>query len=215
MPLNPVPNWPASADSLPDPTSANFEDDDGFEIDLLLQKHNALLELIEAVVGNSESSPQNTPLANTVLQSLTNGKFKWATIVTAMLAANAITQVGSAIGSSSDPTTTSTSFVDLTDMSVTLTTTGGDLIAILVDTTSNNTTGQVTYQGLKLDSGSDVSIQYQHTATANYSGTIVSIALFTSVSAASHTVKGRWRVLGGTGTAAGTQRILIVLERKK
>lgn len=51
MPLNPVPNYPASLDSLPDPTNAIYEDDDGFEIDLLLQKHNAILEALEFKLG--------------------------------------------------------------------------------------------------------------------------------------------------------------------
>jgi hypothetical protein len=51
MPLNPVPNYPASLDSLPDPTSASFMDDDGFEVDLLLAKHNAILEALESRVG--------------------------------------------------------------------------------------------------------------------------------------------------------------------
>lgn len=53
MPLNPVPNYPASLDSLPDPTSATYEDDDGFEIDLLLQKQNAILEALESAVGTT------------------------------------------------------------------------------------------------------------------------------------------------------------------
>lgn len=86
MPLSPVPNWPTSLDSLPDPTSATYEDDDGFEIDLLLQKHNAILEALEAAFGINESSAQRNPIANAVLASLTNGKSKWTLVTAAMQA---------------------------------------------------------------------------------------------------------------------------------
>lgn len=57
MPLNPVPNYPTSLDSLPDPTSATFTDDDGFELDLLLSKLNAIAELLEAKLGTGTSTP--------------------------------------------------------------------------------------------------------------------------------------------------------------
>jgi hypothetical protein len=123
-----------------------------------------------------------------------------------------VNQVGVAVGSVSGPTTTSTSFVDLTDMSVTLTTTGGDLFAIMLMTAHNGTLGQITYSALKLDSGSDVNINDQHTPSADYDNMLGSIAFFTGVSAGSHTVKGRWRVLGGTATVPGTQRVLLVME---
>lgn len=54
MPLDPTPQWPGTGlDSLPDPTSATYVDDDGFELDLLLQKHNAILEAIEARLGST------------------------------------------------------------------------------------------------------------------------------------------------------------------
>lgn len=57
MTLNPVPNWPVSLDSLPDPTQASYEDDVGYELDLLLQKHNAILEAIEAKLGIGATTP--------------------------------------------------------------------------------------------------------------------------------------------------------------
>lgn len=85
MPLNPVPNYYASLDSLPDPTAATYEDADGFEIDLLFQKLNAIVEKLEAKLGISESSAQDTPLADTILTSLTTGKTKWAKVLSAML----------------------------------------------------------------------------------------------------------------------------------
>jgi hypothetical protein len=56
VPLSPIPNYPTSLDSLPDPTTAQFEDDDGFEIDLLLQKLNAIAEALEAKLGIGSST---------------------------------------------------------------------------------------------------------------------------------------------------------------
>src|SRR5687768_7766536 len=82
----------------------------------------------ETKIGTSESSAQDTPLADTGLFSDTNGKSKWQKAQTRHIGANAVTQIGSATGTSGTTTTTSTSLVDLTDMSVTLTTAGGDLL---------------------------------------------------------------------------------------
>lgn len=67
MPLNPVPNYPTSLDSLPDPTESTYTDDDGFELDLLLKKINAIVELLETKLGTGSS----TATANNIL--LANG----------------------------------------------------------------------------------------------------------------------------------------------
>lgn len=74
MPLNPVPNYPVSLDSFPDPTDATYEDDDGFEIDYLLQKHNAAIEILEAKVGVTSS----VPAADTALEGTGTGASAWA-----------------------------------------------------------------------------------------------------------------------------------------
>lgn len=86
MPLNPVPNYPASLDSLPDPTNAIYEDDDGFEIDLLLQKHNAILEALEAKLGIG-----NDPAAaNEVLVGSGAGATHFRQILAADITAGAV-----------------------------------------------------------------------------------------------------------------------------
>ncbi len=59
MPLNPVPSYPSALDSLPDPTSSTYEDADGFEIDLLLQKINAIVEALETKLGIGASTAAN------------------------------------------------------------------------------------------------------------------------------------------------------------
>lgn len=214
MTLNPVPVWPVGLDALPEIDPDAYQDDDGVEADLLINKHSAILELLQAAFGISESLAQNTPLADTVLTALTNGKFKWGKVLTAMLAANAVTQTAFASGSSSGPTTTSTSLVNLTDMANTLTTVGGDLITILVSsfqlTSANNMS-----MGLRLDSGSDVSTMTWSAIASSGITVVFTIAKFTGVSATSHTVNGRWSVSTGTGTATGVARFMLTAELKK
>lgn len=215
MPLNPVPNFPTSLDTLPDPTSTTYTDDDGFELDLLLKKLNAIVELLEAKAGISESSAQDTPLANTVLQSLTNGKAKWATIITAMLAANAVTQNGFAAGATGTQTTTSGSYADLAEMSVTLTTTGGDLLVFFLGAFAHSTLGAATVTALKLDAAAEVGAFSLNANVATYTFLMANIRRFTGVSAASHTVKVRWLTNAATASANGSDRYLLVVELKK
>lgn len=223
MPLNPVPNWPASLDSLPDPTQATYEDDDGFEIDLLLQLHNAILEKLESKAGISESSAQDSPVADTVLASSTTGKSKWrkivsaditdGTIATADMAANAVTQSGIASGVSTSASTTSTSLVDMTDMSVTLTTGGGDLLVFFMGQASASAGSLNSQFGLRLDSGAD-SFVFLYNLTTVVGG-VATMGRFTGVAAGSHTVKARYCINSGTVSMWQAHRTLIVVELKR
>lgn len=215
MPLSPVPNYPTSLDSLPDPTSATYTDDDGFELDLLAQKHNAILEVVEGKVGISEAAAQDTPLANTVLGSSTNGKSKWRQVATADIAANAVTQRGIARGTTSNPTTASTTYVDLTEMSVTLTTTGGDLLVFWGANIHHNTIGALVTFGVSLDGAAEVDEHLFAIPAAAVVYGQTDISYFAAPAAGSHTVKVRWKVSAGTGTAYLTLRRLLVIEVKK
>lgn len=214
MPLNPVPNWPTSLDSLPDPTNATYEDDDGFEIDLLLQKHNAIAEALEGAVGINESSAQRTPLASTGLFSDTDGKSKWRQAVTADLAANAVTQSGAAVGAATGVTTTSTTYVDLTDMSVTLTAFGGDLL-VWFSSAVQNTSGGLVTTALSLDGAAEVGPIVTIPGVASDLNAVTNLRRFAGVSAGSHTVKVRWKVSSGTGSVNGAERSMLVVELKR
>lgn len=136
-------------------------------------------------------------------------------IATAKLAANAVTQTGLANGGASNPTTTSTTFVDVDSMAVTLTTTGGELL-VQATITSSHGSGLGTIQfALALDGGGEVGI-VQRTLTNANDQVVTSLAWrFAGVAAGSHTVKLRWLVGSGTGTATGTMRTLVVTELKK
>lgn len=123
-------------------------------------------------------------------------------------------QDGSAVGSTAGPTTASTSYVDMTEMSVTLTTTGGDLLCWLSTEWSNSSASMLHTLALALDAAAEpTTSERQEFLASNGSPYMASTQhRFTGVAAGSHTVKGRWKVGAGTGTLTGVRRNLIVLE---
>lgn len=139
-------------------------------------------------------------------------------VETADLAANAVTQSGFAIGSSGALTTSSGSFVDMTDMSVTLNPTfGGDLLVWFHFIGYHSAASGAITTGIQLDSGSVVGSMTQQPSGVNeIPSSLITLTRFTGVSAASHTVKGKWNTAtGATANVLGNQRQLLVLELKK
>lgn len=208
--------FPGAIDSFPRPlpdTKRNAAA--GLNLSTVIDNLSDASEAIEPKVGISESSPQNTPLANTVLQSLTNGKSKWATIITGMIAANAVTQNAFATGSGGITTTTSGSYVDLLNMSTTLTTVGGDLVVIMIGAFMHSTVGSAIVLALSLDAAAEVgafSITHRVAATPQMQ---IAMYRFTGVAAGSHTVKARWLTNAATATANGQDRYQLMIELKK
>lgn len=128
----------------------------------------------------------------------------------------AVTQTAYAAGATSTITTTSTSYVDLTDMSVTLTTTGGDVIVVFFGSFSNNTVGGAVGAAISMDAAAEVSAVIMHGAANNFAQTLATMVKFTAPSSASHTWKGRWNVgAGTTGTGITTCRYLLAAELKR
>lgn len=202
--------YPAALDALSNPTGTTTQDQVGF---LHADQHanaNDAIEAIEAKIGTGAS----TPSVSKVLASNGTGSSLWRQVATPDIAANAATQRGSAVGSTSNPTTTSGTYVDMTDMSVTLTTTGGDLVVWFSGTIQNSTSGQGVKVALSLDGAAEVGAGTFVTAAASQQAVIALVHRFAAPSAASHTVKVRWFVSGGTGTAVGIDRELIVQEQK-
>lgn len=131
-------------------------------------------------------------------------------IGTTQLAAGAVTQCQVAVGSTTSPTTNSTTDVDMPDMAVTLTTTGGYLLVWGMCSLANSSSGGSAFVTISLDAGAQVS-KSQQAQGANMLP--LSIAQpFTGVAAGAHTVKLRWHVDSGSETAQTTFRTLIVLE---
>lgn len=139
------------------------------------------------------------------------------------LQVNAVTQIGFASRDGTDFTTSSATYVDVTSMSVAMTTAGGDLL-VLVDLGLfyNDTLGDNAIACLNLD-GVDSDPQGM-AYWRNANGTNVNINSlpimhrFTGVAAGAHTVKLRAKQsVGGTvhlgASVVGSQMIVLEVKR--
>lgn len=111
--------------------------------------------------------------------------------------------------SNASGTTASASYADVTNASDTITTTGGNLIAIASFCQSNSAATSAMYAALSLDGAAEVGevVTIETDNTFQHSQCIV--YRWSGVSAGSHTVKLRWKTSGGTSTAYGGRVILI------
>ncbi|KJS67028.1 MAG: hypothetical protein JL50_10855 [Peptococcaceae bacterium BICA1-7] len=114
-----------------------------------------------------------------------------------------------AVGSGST-STTSTSYADVTNMSVTLTTKGNDLLVFFIGTVYSTTLGTLISSAFSLDAAAEVGLQALQANVANYFIPVVNMYRFTGVAAGSHTVKTRWKVDANTGFCP--YRTMLVLE---
>ena len=110
-------------------------------------------------------------------------------------------------------TTTSTIFVDLTEMTVTITTTGGKVLILFQGSCAwNDTAGQEVYFKLLRDS------TYKGGCFGGDSRFVPVIAMLDSPAAGTYTYKIQWKVAGGEGSLAFTtttdRSSLIALEVK-
>lgn len=136
-------------------------------------------------------------------------------IATAMLANNATFQASIAEGSTVDPTTTSASWSDVAQMSITMTTTGGMVLLLFSARLSHNTAGGQLGIGIEVDGGmASTTERVAHYYAANAELALTTLYLLTP-SAAGHTFKGKWYVTTGTGKAVSAHRHLIAVEFKK
>lgn len=117
-------------------------------------------------------------------------------------------------GVTSAPTTTSASYVDLTDMSITTTTGANPVLVLFSGVFTSSSIGDETSIILDID-GTDktnsekiiehAAIGYEKEAT---------ILWIENMTAGSHTFKIHWKVQGGTATSPTTLRTLQVIELK-
>jgi len=96
-------------------------------------------------------------------------------------------------GSSGGIATTSNSYVDITDMKRTLTTTGGDLVARMTMNIDCDVSGTYFYAAFQLDSATEVGAISLQAGSNGETHCLTAIYKWTSVSEASHTVDGRWK----------------------
>lgn len=118
----------------------------------------------------------------------------------------------SAFGATAAPTTTSTSYTDLNDMSCTLTTSGGDLLAWFNGTFQHATTTAGIKVAFSLDGATEVNGATYVWATSNQQVPFAMTHRFVAPSATSHTLKVRWFTSTGTATGVSTDRALVVME---
>lgn len=135
---------------------------------------------------------------------------------TSALVANAVTQSAFAEGSTSGPTTTSTTYVDMTDMSLTVTSTGG---IWLVDFsglfTQSDNTKKVIFRIVVDGSEAGQSYRELRPAVAAQGYTVHSMWLGT-IAAGSKVIKVQWAAdNSGTCTAISTKRQLRAFELKR
>lgn len=119
-------------------------------------------------------------------------------------------------GSSSGPSTTSATYVDITDMSVTMTTTGNPVLIIYSGSFDLNTTADMSII-LDIDGSDQTESERQFAAVAEESGAarMSNIVWLTTPTAAEHIIKAQQKVSGGaTLTNTGVLRTLTVVELK-
>jgi hypothetical protein len=210
-----MPNYPTSLDSLANPTATTYRDDPGFELDVVISTLNDIAEQVETKVGVGGSN--QSPVAGRVLGADGTGTSSWRQVATGDIAANATSQGSDAVGSTSGPTTTSASLVDMPDMTVTLTLVAGSEVEVtLWAVVSNSTLGAVESFSIRDDTAGVDGTSYSINAPVAGYGHIAEIsARYTGLAAGSRTFKGRWSTNSGTLTASGGLRRLRVREFRK
>jgi hypothetical protein len=132
------------------------------------------------------------------------------------LAVGAATQAVSAVGSTANPTTTSTTLVDLPDMVLSISTIGGDVLISLCAVFSCTTLNAIVQMQLNLD-GADVAnaIAQASMGVANQTVTLSIRWRIAAPATAGHTIKGRWSTSAGTATATWQYRALVAEELRR
>jgi hypothetical protein len=160
----------------------------------------------------SASAVADTVAVGTATHVLTSNGAGAAPTFQAAAGGGTLVQTGSA-SATAGTTTTSTTLADMDSMSVTLTTTGGDLLCMFMGNMGHNDSNTVNItHGFDLD-GTDAQgvTFYAENPTAHMKGASNGY-MFTSVSSASHTVNYQWMTSSTDDTAYNTGRTLIVQE---
>jgi hypothetical protein len=178
--------------TIPNPGPTTYRDDPGYELDVVVSTIGDTLEAVQAKLGTG------------------------ATIGTAALAANAVTQRTISSGFAGTRTAAGFADVDSTNGKATLTTTGGDLLAFFFGSSSNNLTGVVQRIAMRLDATADVGLiaVYSVPGAASYPTPFCTVQLFTGVAAGTHSVFARHTNDSAAGTMS-TNGQIVLLEIKR
>ncbi|HXI15034.1 MAG TPA: hypothetical protein VNM48_01595 [Chloroflexota bacterium] len=131
--------------------------------------------------------------------------------------AGTITQTGLATGTTANALTTSLVYVDAAELTVTLITTGGEIIAFASDTLAGDTAFAIGTIALSLDGAAEVAPSSHGAGQANSSERAACVCVYrwTGVAAGSHTIKVRKKTTAGTLYESAQDRVLLVVELKK
>lgn len=153
--------------------------------------------------------------AQLAVGSVDSSKIVDGTIASADLGSNCVTNRGFAVGATNNPTTTSTSFVDLTDMLVSVTLdTAADLVVELSGPFSASASGIAITIAVQLDGGSDVGQVFGYSPGATLPQVISTRWVFAGLGAGTHSIRGRWATASGTATANNIGRTLTAVAYK-
>lgn len=212
----PQPNFPASAPAVPQPGPGQYADDPGFELDLVIKWLAQNQDTIAAKLGYSAATPADAPVSDRVLGSDANTKSKWLQITTAMVAADAVSQIAVDTGGGDTNTGVGGTLVDIASIQTTPTLTGGKGIALMHVITADTVDGAECSLGINIAGIGDVTLgqpsHAQQIANRRIEG--LSIASFSGLSGAT-LFKGRFGRSGAAGTLTIQSGRLIVVEFKK
>lgn len=214
--------YPTTTETFPTLGTGTYQDDSGVQADVLLNQLMRAVEVLTQKVGTGSSTPINarvlrgTGTGTAAWQQIQDSDITDATISTAKLVANAVAQVTAVNGSTSGPTTTSGSAVDLAEMTRTINpTTAGSCVRMdFSGEFQNSSAGQIVGIDFVVDGANSMRRQMQ-APVANQTFLMSASITITGLSAGSHTFKMQWLVGGGTGLAVATNRRLEVTEFKK
>jgi hypothetical protein len=148
---------------------------------------------------------------------ITSAMIADGTIATADIAGGAVTAAYLVLGTTVNPTTTSTSYVDMPDMTADITVAAGSALLVWGACTMNsaNVSGAMSMT-IAMDGNPVGAAALVNAGDAGYAEQIATFTMIPAVSGGSHQIRLKW----GTGasntiTAVGTQRTIVILEVRR
>lgn len=123
-------------------------------------------------------------------------------------------QSSQVVGVTSNSTTTSTSYVDLAEMTITLTTGANPVLVVFSSTFAHDSSGESTFVIVDIDGVSKTESAREWIRGTTNTRSILSTSWLSTVTAASHTWKIQWKTTAGVATAFITNRTMQVIELK-
>ena len=206
--------YPGAFHTMNKPGAATFEDEPGYELDVLVSQLGELAEAVQTKLGLGTSAPGATAA---VLRRTAAGASAWGQVVVGDIANNALSQFQNATPTTSSPTTTApaSTVVAMPQMSVSLTLAGGGVLVVLYEAILQcNTLAQVSVLDLYVNGG-QVSRREIGCKVANAADHVGGFYVVAGSTGSVMTIELRWGVTGGTLLSPLNERALTILEVKR